>query len=724
MSVEISTPIASVVNSTLVEIGAVDMSVVVDNSTSKSVVVIPNSYVLSSSGIYTGAMSTNGIPSWLSDAITNSVTEGNLEYINILNDLRTSLDSLELGVNQNIIQIENTNLSMSSLEISIVSRLYGNDAAILHLDTTRVTTTEAQAISAAAIQSTFGVDASAYVGNIVSTYANANLATATSVELLVAEYNGLSASITSMEEVYAGVYQQWNGVGAPMIGMFKFVGDIQYEYLGGMLGENNDGWVRTDASAATTADQAVTWAAGASKLITAPDGSVTGWSFGDGSGVQSQFKVYADNFIIQGATAPIEYDNSAIKLPQTYEQISAPTVGMLVGDTWIDTDDSNKVYTYTSAGWKASVSNKTFAQTTQPTTGMITNDIWYDTDDNNKPYYYTGSAWSAIRDGTIAIAQSTADSKTTLATVQAQGYVLPSGVADAINNNTTTISGSKITTGTIYAAQLNVGAIYGKTINIDDTSNAGGTIFNGGTLGLFTTSVQQNGLAGVNSLNGGHGVAGVSTNSTSGAGLFGRGNYGAALESTNGAGQWGMYTSAKTYSVGGYFPFTGAHITYSPEEFELGQTVCAKDAWVIEINQTLIHTTHTTMEKDTRVVGVVSAVKIDIMENIINSELVHYYNLDKTIEILPQYKPYIDFMIQNNYKEISINSIGEGGILVSNKNGNITNGDYLVSDGNKTCMKQDDDIFHNYTVAKALESVDWSIEPSNTKMIACTYHSG
>ena len=130
------------------------------------------------------------------------------------------------------------------------------------------------------------------------------------------------------------------------------------------------------------------------------------------------------------------------------------------------------------------------------------------------------------------------------------------------------------------------------------------------------------------------------------------------------------------------------------------------------------------MEKDTRVVGVVSAVKIDIMENIINSELVHYYNLDKTIEILPQYKPYIDFMIQNNYKEISINSIGEGGILVSNKNGNITNGDYLVSDGNKTCMKQDDDIFHNYTVAKALESVDWSIEPSNTKMIACTYHCG
>ena len=39
-------------------------------------------------------------------------------------------------------------------------------------------------------------------------------------------------------------------------------------------------------------------------------------------------------------------------------------------------------------------------------------------------------------------------------------------------------------------------------------------------------------------------------------------------------------------------------------------------------------------------------------------------------------------------------------------------------------MKQSDDLLHNYTVAKALEAVDWSQESETTKLIACTYHAG
>ena len=45
---------------------------------------------------------------------------------------------------------------------------------------------------------------------------------------------------------------------------------------------------------------------------------------------------------------------------------------------------------------------------------------------------------------------------TTLSAVASQGYVLPAEVAHAINTNTTTINGSKITTGSITAAQINV----------------------------------------------------------------------------------------------------------------------------------------------------------------------------------------------------------------------------------------------------------------------------
>jgi hypothetical protein len=88
---------------------------------------------------------------------------------------------------------------------------------------------------------------------------------------------------------------------------------------------------------------------------------------------------------------------------------------------------------------------------------------------------------------------------------------------------------------------------------------------------------------------------------------------------------------------------------------------------------------------------------------------------------------------------IYINSLGEGGIWITNINGNIENGDYLT-----TCeipgygMKQDDDLLHNYTVAKItqdclfdLNSTTYEceeIQHDNTTyraaFVGCTYHCG
>ena len=77
------------------------------------------------------------------------------------------------------------------------------------------------------------------------------------------------------------------------------------------------------------------------------------------------------------------------------------------------------------------------------------------------------------------------------------------------------------------------------------------------------------------------------------------------------------------------------------------------------------------------------------------------------------------------------NAIGEGQILVTDSGGNIETGDYICSsDRLGHGMLQDDDILHNYTVAKATESVDWSTIAINeslgykSKLIACTYHCG
>jgi hypothetical protein len=55
-----------------------------------------------------------------------------------------------------------------------------------------------------------------------------------------------------------------------------------------------------------------------------------------------------------------------------------------------------------------------------------------------------------------------------------------------------------------------------------------------------------------------------------------------------------------------------------------------------------------------------------------------------------------------------INSLGEGAIWIHNNNGNIENGDYICSYINGYGQKQDDDLLHNYTVAKSTMNCDFN----------------
>lgn len=79
-------------------------------------------------------------------------------------------------------------------------------------------------------------------------------------------------------------------------------------------------------------------------------------------------------------------------------------------------------------------------------------------------------------------------------------------------------------------------------------------------------------------------------------------------------------------------------------------------------------------------------------------------------------------------------SVGEGMMLVINYGDTIENGDYICSSGKMGYgMKQEDDLLHSYTVAKATEDVIWDdiddyIELDGVTykwcMIGCTYHCG
>lgn len=104
---------------------------------------------------------------------------------------------------------------------------------------------------------------------------------------------------------------------------------------------------------------------------------------------------------------------------KVYYQAAQPTGGTYKqGDTWFDTDDSYKLYTYTGTIWQlaqnsagalatANSKTKTYFQTAQPSlTGNTVGDTWFDTDDGNKIYVWNGSTWFNARDSGISAAAS------------------------------------------------------------------------------------------------------------------------------------------------------------------------------------------------------------------------------------------------------------------------------------------------------------------------------
>jgi hypothetical protein len=329
----------------------VDTSAVLD--------VDPYEYALTSSGIYTGNV-VGGIPVWLQNAIEEQLTIGGSSVVDIVADLAALTNTLEVGVNQNITNINTLNTNVSALETSVVSRLDGNDAAILDLDTTKVTATEALAISTEVISTTFGGNVDAYIGSIASTYADEVSAIGQSVETLVVRLNGVDASITTLDEI--SIYQSATIRSAtePTIITHPLLtnGDLWINTTDGVVKTwNGTSW---DDTSNTNTEQAYTWSAESSKFITAPDGSVTGWSFGDGTNISSFFKVQADKFEVQGTAAgytPIAVDTTTGKLKFTGD-VRFEGLGIDGGSTFISGNNISTGVIYNTGGSAVSYTMK------------------------------------------------------------------------------------------------------------------------------------------------------------------------------------------------------------------------------------------------------------------------------------------------------------------------------------------------------------------------------
>lgn len=186
------------------------------------------------------------------------------------------------------------------------------------------------------------------------------------------------------------------------------------------------------------------------------------------------------------------------------------------------------------------------------------------------------------------------------------------------------------------------------------------------------------------------------------------------------SGSMGSYTSTKLVVVGkvlanSYTTFTGSHkINLSPTTSPdiLIEGMCMSSTGITQfqdINNTVVTVKLSITTNDKTIYGVYCG-----SETINTNDTVSNSNVSTTVYY--------------------VNSLGEGGILVSNYSGEVQNGDYIT-----TCpiagygSLQADDIMHSYTVAKCTQIIDWSSVAENitldgvsykSLLVACTYHCG
>lgn len=172
----------------------------------------------------------------------------------------------------------------------------------------------------------------------------------------------------------------------------------------------------------------------------------------------------------------------------------------------------------------------------------------------------------------------------------------------------------------------------------------------------------------------------------------------------------------------GEIDFTGQHRTIVNTNIDnlsnglivssTGQYINLANELLPSINESLPVCEISNIDNDKRVFGVLSDKE--------DTDTSRNYSTGSFVSVYQKYN--------KNEQRMYINSVGEGGIWVCNKNGNIENGDYITS---STILgygiKQNDDILHNYTVAKSTCDCTFSlikIPRQKLKLIITTDEDG
>ena len=213
--------------------------------------------------------------------------------------------------------------------------------------------------------------------------------------------------------------------------------------VGGLIGSERTARTNADSSEVTQRELLSTTLTGQS--------TASGLNLNNISGIIGEERTARVNADSSQTTVTTGLQSQVNLKTKVYQQAAQPTsppsplTSFTVGDLWIDTDDSNKMYRWTGSAWVettdgrigtltgnvstlqetyssldtavngptglatrmsavetvAASKNKTFRQTTAPTGALVTGDIWFNTASNNAAYRWDGSAWVLTEDSRI-----------------------------------------------------------------------------------------------------------------------------------------------------------------------------------------------------------------------------------------------------------------------------------------------------------------------------------
>ena len=263
----------------LIEVKGQDTTEITESGI-KTVEATSNTYVISSGGMYSRGGSVPGsIPQWLDKAVTQAIADGTVSLSQAISDLNTYVHNLENGVNQSIVQLQNEDVRLDGLITTVKTDSDNAIAAINETLVTKITATDAEAISSQVLAAEFDGVASnsgSWVAQQLSTHADEISANTSNVEAAIssitsldgrheataarvdtgyttvglnpdgtlnagaghfgvieAKVDGIDARLITQEGVSAGVPPQWDGVSQPKVGEWKKdAGNVYWQYAG------------------------------------------------------------------------------------------------------------------------------------------------------------------------------------------------------------------------------------------------------------------------------------------------------------------------------------------------------------------------------------------------------------------------------------------------------------------------------------------------------------